>query len=322
MQKKVIYVTGCLGFMGAYFTRKCLDMGWYVRGIDKITYAASLEALAEFSKHPNFHFEKLDINNLTRIADCDYFVNYCAESHVDNSIVNSQDFFDSNIRGVYTILQLIRAYQSNGYKVPIFYHLSTDETYGDIPHGSHVETDLLKPSNPYSATKASADMLIVAWARTFGIRFNIIRPTNNYGIGQYVEKLIPKTCQYINLGKRVELHNRGTPKRVWLHADDTAEAILAIIRSGNENEIYNVSGNYEDTNINVIRKIVNCWLGRPLTQEIDLTLYADLEFSRSGQDVRYSLDDSKIKTIGWRPRKVFDIELPDIVRYYRNHFTW
>jgi len=697
MNKKILYITGCCGFMGSYFTRLCLQQGWYVRGIDKMTYASNPEFLKEFSSYSTFSFDKIDINDLTRLVDCDYFVNFCAESHVDNSIVNSQDFIKTNINGVYNILQLLRSYKINGYKIPIFYHIScydektkaltkdglksyneikigdevvsinpitskiefkkvlnvivqdydgemihfknksddllvtpnhkmffnklgkikidearnicddygtfylrgvkegkkcnflnlkdignvpikdlfyvsgifigdgfnsklikkiknksgfdrkgflkkcrnditgrfistknteknfkeysicnsyriffdipkndkarkkleksltnlkikwyseegksgehiyfsskqwmeyfeqfgkyainktipnwmfeydnsilrflyngiidsdgywkinktisektgnlttisynlvqkccilgaclgfhvrffyyepkssvlngriikgnhkvyrvyfnqqnisfgnkkyskeqyngkiwcltvednknflverngflkisgnTDETYGDIKVGSHTETDLLKPSNPYSATKACGDMLITAWGRTFGLPYNLIRPTNNYGIGQYVEKLIPKTCKYLTIGRKIDLHNHGEPKRVWLHAEDTANAILTIIKSNAINEIFNVSGNYEDNNINVVRKIISIYFESEIK---DINKYIDFNCSRNGQDVRYSLDDSKLRKLGWEPIKKFDKEIPSIVEYYKNNFIW
>ena len=229
---KVVYVTGCLGFIGSYVTRTCLEKGWYVKGVDKITYAANKDLLDEFKQYPNFSFVHCDINDLKFLYDCDYIINTAAETHVGNSIANSDEFVSSNINGVHNILELIRNYRQETSKTPILLHFSTDEVYGDIENGEHTEEDLLKPSNPYSATKAAADMLILAWARTYNLPYVIVRPTNNYGIGQYVEKLIPKTCKYIKLGRKIPLHNNGTPIRNWLHAQDTADAIITIIKSG------------------------------------------------------------------------------------------
>ena len=202
---KIVYITGCLGFIGSYVTRACLDQGWYVKGIDKITYAARKELLEEFNDNPKFSFEKLDICNIERLVDCDYFINTAAETHVDNSIRKSDDFIHSNINGVYNILELLKAYKREGYVTPTFIHFSTDEVYGDVIEGEHIETDILKPSNPYSATKAAADQLIIAWSRTYGLNYVIIRPTNNYGIGQYVEKLIPKSCKFMKLGRKIAI---------------------------------------------------------------------------------------------------------------------
>ena len=212
MSKKIIYITGCLGLIGSYLTKCCLKKGWYVRGIDKITYAARPQLLNEFDKYNNFSFEKNDICNIKTLIDCDYIINTAAETHVDNSIRESESFLHSNVNGVYNILEVLRKYKREGSVSPTFIHFSTDEVYGDIIDGEHIETDILKPSNPYSATKAAADQLILAWARTYKINYVIVRPTNNYGIGQYVEKLIPKSCKYLTLKRKIPLHNKNVFK--------------------------------------------------------------------------------------------------------------
>ena len=157
---KIVYITGCLGFIGSYVTRACLEKGWYVKGVDKITYAANGSLLKEFERWDNFSFVGCDINDLEFLYDCDYFINLAAETHVGNSIVNSDDFMLSNVNGVHNILELLRNYRQENSIVPVFLHFSTDEVYGDIERGAHIESDSLKPSNPYSATKAAADMLI------------------------------------------------------------------------------------------------------------------------------------------------------------------
>jgi dTDP-glucose 4,6-dehydratase len=318
MNIKVVYVTGCLGFIGSYITRECLKKGWYVKGVDKITYAANDELLDQFKQHKNFSFVKCDINDLKFLYDCDYIINTAAETHVGNSIANSDNFVHSNINGVHTILELIKNYRQESGKKPILLHFSTDEVYGDINEGVHTETHLLKPSNPYAATKAAADMLILAWARTYSIPYIIVRPTNNYGIGQYVEKLIPKSCKYIHLKRKIPLHNGGSPVRNWLHADDTAAAIIKIIECGVTNEIYNICGGYEQSNMDTIKKIL-------ISNNIDeknIEDYIDFSYNRPGQDVRYSLDDSKVRAIGWTPQKEFNSEIKGIVQYYKDRFIW
>jgi dTDP-glucose 4,6-dehydratase len=314
---KIVYVTGCLGFIGSYVTRKCLERGWYVRGIDKITYASNPNLLYEFLENPNFVFEEKDINDIEFLYECDYFINTAAETHVGNSIVKSEDFLYSNVNGVYHILELLRNYRQESTTLPTFIHFSTDEVYGDIENGSHGEKDILKPSNPYAATKAAADQLILAWARTYNLPYVILRPTNNYGIGQYVEKLIPKSVKFLSLDRKIPLHNGGTPIRNWLNADDTAEAVMVVIDSKIQNEIFNICGGFEQSNLETVSKIINLMLPN---ENIDDHL--DLHIVRVGQDIRYALDDSKLRALGWSPKKIFDQELPKIVEYYKNNFIW
>jgi len=316
---KVVYVTGCLGFIGSYVTRACLNKGWYVKGVDKMTYAANKNLLAEFNEYSNFSFVNCDINDLKFLYDCDYVINTAAETHVGNSISNSDDFVHSNVNGVHNLLELIRNHRGENVSKPILLHFSTDEVYGDIEEGEHIETDLLKPSNPYSATKAAADMLVTAWGRTYKLPYIIIRPTNNYGIGQYVEKLIPKACKYLKLGKKIPLHNNGTPIRNWLHASDTAQAVITIIESGVQNEIYNICGGFEQSNLDTIKKVLTLHKG---SADIDIESYIDLTLKRQGQDVRYALNDDKLRALGWTPQVSFDTELKYIVEYSKEKFIW
>lgn len=319
--KKVVYVTGCLGFIGSYITRECLKKGWYVKGVDKVTYAANEDLILEFAKYENFSFVNSDINDLKFLYECDYVINTAAETHVGNSIVNSEDFVHSNINGVHNLLELIKDYRLESSKKPILLHFSTDEVYGDIGSGTHREDDILVPSNPYSATKAAADMLILAWARTYKLPYVIVRPTNNYGMGQYVEKLIPKSCKFIHLGKKIPLHNGGTPVRNWLHASDTANAVIKIIESGTTNEIFNISGGFEQSNYDTVKKILEAYYS-DTEKPSNIEDHLDLSYSRPGMDLRYSLDDSKLRSLGWQPKANFDDELPKIVDYYKKRFIW
>ena len=316
---KIAYVTGCLGFIGRHVTQLLLDKGYYVYGIDSCTYASDIRILDNWLCNPRFTFEKTNICEINRLVDCDFFINTAAETHVDNSIRDSKIFLDSNINGVHNILELLKIYKKEGYVLPRFIHFSTDEVYGDISEGEHIETDILKPSNPYSATKAAADQLIIAWSRTYDIPYNIIRPTNNYGIGQYVEKLIPKACKFIGLNRKIPLHNQGTPIRNWLHAKDTARAVLAIIESGTINEIYNVAGGFEQSNIETVKKVINAYYGKELSNYEE---FLNLGIERPGQDIRYALNDDKIQGLGWKPLCVFDEEIIHIVEHYKNNFIW
>ena len=312
--KKIVYVTGCLGIIGSHVTRHCLDLGWYVIGVDKGTYASNEQFLPEFQSHPNFKFIRSDINDLEKLYDCDYIINTAAETHVDNSIASSDVFLKSNVNGVHHLLKLIR--EKSGFNMPVLLHFSTDEVYGDIEEGFHNEKDLLKPSNPYSATKAAADMLVLAWARTYKVPYVIVRPTNNYGIGQYVEKLIPKTVKYLSIGRKIDLHDKGRPRRTWLHASDTARAVSTIINAGVVNEIYNISGNYETDNLTVVNKILSLMdLKDPIENYV-------IDLVRPGQDVRYAIADEKLKALGWKPEADFDTELEKIVQYYKTNFVW
>lgn len=313
--KRVVYVTGCLGLIGSHVTRACLKKGWFVRGVDMITYAATAD-LNEFLEYENFTFEESDINDIERLYNCDYIINTAAETHVDNSILSSDVFLQSNINGVHHLLELIKDAKHK----PTLLHFSTDEVYGDLVEGFHKETDLLKPSNPYSATKAAADQLILAWARTFDVPYVIVRPTNNYGIGQYIEKFIPTSIKSLSLGRPIPLHDAGLPKRTWLHASDTAEAVITLIEAGVRNDIFNISGNYEEQNIVVAKKIIDMYyLGgcQGLYEE-----HLNTGIKRQGQDVRYAIDDSKIKALGWTPKADFDTELQAIVDYYAKNFIW
>lgn len=315
----IVYITGCLGFIGSYVTQACLDQGWYVFGIDKCTYASNIDKLSEFIKNPRFKFEDKDICDLDRLVDCDYFINTAAETHVDNSIRKSDDFVHSNICGVHNILELLRKYKKEGYVLPTFLHFSTDEVYGDISDGDHVESDLLKPSNPYAATKAAADQLITAWSRTYDLPYVIVRPTNNYGCGQYVEKLIPKACKFLSLSRKIPLHNNGTPIRNWLHAKDTARAVIKIIESKSNNQIYNIAGGFEQSNLSTVYKIIEEYYS---DQEFTYSDKIDFNVHRPGQDVRYALNDSKIRELGWKPECIFDEEIKNIVQYYKKNFVW
>ena len=174
-----------------------------------------------------------------------------------------------------------------------------------IEEGEHTEDDLMNPSNPYSASKAAADMLVKAWSRTYGLEYIILRPTNNYGSYQYPEKLIPLSVKLLQRGKKIRLHDEGLPTRNWLHAEDTANAVISIINSGKTNEIYNVAGGFEQENRETVRKVIE-----------------DLGFKRKGQDVRYALNDDKLRTLGWKPQKVFNEEIQKVVQFYIDNFKW
>ena len=315
---KLVCVTGCLGFIPSHFVLQALEKGWKVLGIDKITYAANPDVLEKLQQYENFSFIQADIREIATLPECDYVVNFAAESHVANSIIDSDAFVSTNIIGTQNLLDIIRKKPNNCNDRPIFLHVSTDEVYGDITSGEHTEKDMLQPSNPYSAAKAAADMLVLAWSRTYDISYIIVRPTNNYGIRQYPEKLIPLCVKNLSRGKKIRLHDNGTPIRNWLHADDTSSAIITLIEKGANNEIYNIAGNFEQENRETVRKIIIEFHGA----DTDWEHYVDYSYSRKGQDVRYALNDEKIRNLGWTPIRVFDDEIKTIVQYYKENFRW
>ena len=299
LKQKHILVTGGLGFIGSHFVQMALDKGYFVTNVDKMTYAIRKDL--DFDKNPNYHFFKKDICDLTSLPeDIEYIVNFAAESHVENSLLNNLPFFKSNVQGVYNLLELIR--KTRPEHRPVLIHISTDEVYGDIEHGSFAETDRVTPSNPYSATKAAADQLIVGWWRTHGIKARICRSSNNYGYGQVGTKLIPNTMKRVQKNLKAQVHGDGSYRREWIWVNDNAAAILLIIEKGNDSEIYNISSNEEHTNMEVIRKILKLF-----NKPYDFVEYIS---DRPQQDIRYSIDSSKIRSLGWKPTMTLDAYLP------------
>jgi len=302
--------------MGSHFTRMALKQGWRVWGIDKKTYAARPEYLNEFGRDKRFAFLEADIAQMNHLYEVDYVVNFAAETHVDNSIMDSARFLRSNIMGVQNVLELIRA--KRNYEMPLLVQISTDEVYGDIKNGKHRESDNFRPSNPYSASKAAADLLIMGWHRTYEVPYLIVRPTNNYGIGQYPEKLIPKAVKYLTLDKKIPLHGDGSYMRSWLHVEDTCSAIFHLLKHGERNRIYNISGDTEVSNRDVVAQILRCYLKK----RTKLEDHVKFNYVRMGEDVRYSLDDSALRRLGWTNRHRFEREIPKLVDYYSKRFVW
>lgn len=323
----IFVVTGCEGFIGRNFTNLLLNKGHYVYGIDKLTYASKqISAImnnalggTELKIFKQYKLIKEDIKDVTYLPDCDYIVNFAAESHVDNSIGSSDEFLNSNILGVKNLLQLART----KYKKPIFIQISTDEVYGESASGSCDEESVLKPGNPYSASKASADMLIKAWSKTYGLPYYIIRPSNNYGSLQYPEKLIPATIKNYICDRKLQLHDSGTPIRTWLNVVDTCKAIYTVIeKSKSTNEIFNISSPDVYTNLYVVSKIFEI-LQKYLKKDITIEQFLDYNYKRPGQDVRYNVDDSKLKGLGWKNENLFEDKIEKIVvQYVEFHKTF
>ena len=295
-----IMVTGGLGFIGSHFIELALKKGLKVINVDKITYA-SRKDLDYFDKNKNYEFIKKDICDLKELPnDISHIINFAAESHVDNSIANSLPFIRSNVQGVYNLLDLVRRIEKE--KRPVFIQISTDEVYGDIMDNSFNESDRLQPSNPYSATKAAADQLVIGWGRTYDIKYRICRSCNNYGYAQRAEKLIPKTMKLAQKNIKAGLHGNGQYMREWIYVGDNCEAIFLIISKGKDSEIYNISTGVELTNIEVVEKVLKA-VGKPID-------FYDFIDDRPGQDVRYSIHYEKMKSLGWEPKMTLDEYLP------------
>lgn len=318
---KTAIVTGFAGFIGTTFTKRLLAEGWKVYGIDKFTHVCNQSLIN--TKNNNFEWENADIRKLNWLPECDVLFNFAAESDVDIGNQSCDRFIKSNIDGVRNLLDIINSRIVLRADKPLFFQISTDEVYGDITKGVFNETAVLNPSNPYSATKAAADMLIEAYARTYRLEYIIARPSNNYGYYQYPEKLIPLAVKRLSRGKRIKLHNNGNPIRTWTHSEDTASAILTLFEKAERNRIYNISSEYEQNNYETVTKIINAYyMGRLNRSVPDIEQFLDLSFNRPGQDIRYAISCEPLRKLQWRPEKQFDEEIVKLVEHYKKEFVW
>ena len=287
----IYLVTGGRGFIGSHFVDRVLSEGHRVIDIDKCTYAAS-EKLP-WDDYDSYTHIKEDICEIDHIPVCDLIVNFAAESHVDNSIEAPKVFLHSNVKGVFNLLNLLRA---KVYQKPLFVQVSTDEVYGDVNEGEKNELSTLNPSNPYSATKAAAEMLILSYARTYGIDYQIARSTNNYGPRQYPEKLIPRIIHSLNNNQKIPLHGDGSYVRDWLYVSDNVDAIYKICNSEKKNETWNISAYNYMKNIEVVKEVCS-WYGIE-----DYESHVEYTENRIGQDYRYSISSEKIRDVlEWVP---------------------
>ncbi len=312
-----ILVTGGLGFIGTNFVRYMLsrDREVEITNIDKVGVGSNLENLEDLNGQANYRFIRGDISDLKLMAeairDVDAIVNFAAETHVDRSIREPRPFIQSNVLGVFTILEAMRKYNRDACLV----HVSTDEVYGEIRKGSFKESDRLNPSNPYSASKASADMLCLAYHRTYHLNVKITRCTNNFGPYQFPEKLIPKTIIRAIRNLKVPIYGTGRNVRDWIYVLDHCEAIRLVLENGRSGEIYNISSGNELENIEIVRMIL-----RHLGKDEDLIFFVE---DRPGHDLRYSLDSSKIRSeLGWRPLHEFSSALKETVEWYLRNESW
>ena len=315
---KRILVTGGAGFIGSNFIRYLLNRypEYEVINFDALTYAGNLENLQDISKNPNYCFVKGDITDslaVRQTVGCgiDAIVHFAAESHVDRSIKDPQVFLKTNVLGTQILLDA--AVQ---YKVKKFIQISTDEVYGTLgPNGWFTEETPLAPNSPYSASKAGADLLVRAYHETFGLNVNITRCSNNYGPYQFPEKLIPLVITKALTDQAIPVYGDGLQVRDWLHVTDHCSAIDLVLHQGCSGEVYNIGGNNEWTNIEIVQTILAV-IGKPQSLIRHIT-------DRLGHDRRYAIDATKIKTqLGWVPRYSFATGMKDTVDWYIQQCDW
>mgnify|MGYP000955165614 FL=1 len=317
-----LIVTGGAGFIGANFVYYELRTHPEDRIVcyDVLTYAGNIATLDEAKRSPNFTFVRGDIADRAAVYALferekpDVVINFAAESHVDRSIENPEIFLQTNIIGTSILLDACRKYGITRY-----HQVSTDEVYGDLPldHPDlfFTEETPLHTSSPYSSSKAGADLLVQAYARTYGIPVSISRCSNNYGAFQFPEKLIPLMIIRALRGEKLPVYGDGLNVRDWLHVDDHCAAIDAIVRRGDAGEIYNVGGHNERSNIDVVRTIL-----RLLGKEEELISYVE---DRKGHDRRYAIDPAKIgRDLGWQPETSFEDGIRSTIRWYEEHQEW
>jgi dTDP-glucose 4,6-dehydratase len=310
-----LLITGGAGFIGSNFVRYMLEThpDYQIINLDKLTYAGNLDNLKGLEDNINYSFIKGDICDKELVdglvSDVDAIVNFAAESHVDRSITNPEEFVVTNVLGV---ANLLGACLKN--KVPRMLHISTDEVYGSIEEGSFRETDRLNPSSPYSSSKASADLLAMSYFTTFKLPVLITRSSNNYGPYQYPEKLIPLFVTNAMEDKSLPLYGSGQNVRDWLYVLDNCAGLDIALHKGKEGEIYNIGGGNEISNVEITNKIIkNLDKDRSLIKHVD---------DRLGHDFRYSISIDKIKELGWSPKHNFDDALKETIDWYKENTWW
>lgn len=330
-----IFVTGGAGFIGSAVIRHLIaKTKWRVVNIDKLTYAGNLETLSSVEESERYTFERVDICDRTRIDNLfdqyapSAIMHLAAESHVDRSIDGPAEFIQTNIFGTYTLLEAARAYWSGLEKDKSdafrFHHVSTDEVYGSLgDEGLFTEETAYKPNSPYSASKASSDHLVRAWHHTYGMPVVTSNCSNNYGAYQFPEKLIPLMVLNALEGKPLPIYGKGDNVRDWLYVDDHARALCLIMERGRVGETYNVGGNNEKTNLEVVHGICSAMdqiIPRSEGPYKGLITYVS---DRPGHDQRYAIDASKIEQeLGWSPEETFESGLLKTVKWYLENRDW
>jgi len=314
-----LLVTGGAGFIGSNFVRYMLEKypNYQVVNYDLLTYAGNLENLKDVETHPNYTFVKGDINNrelvdyLVKTHEIDVIINFAAESHVDRSITDPDIFVKTNVLGTQALLDVAKANNIKKYV-----QISTDEVYGTLGETDYfTEETPLAPNSPYSASKASADLLVRAYHETYGLNVNITRCSNNYGPYHFPEKLIPLMVTNALEGKELPIYGDGRNIRDWLHVKDHSVAIDLVIHKGRPGEVYNIGGHNERTNNEIVHLIVE-----KLGVSKDLIKYVA---DRPGHDLRYAIDPTKIMTeLGWKPQYTFEAGIVETIQWYIDNQEW
>jgi len=308
-----ILVTGGAGFIGSNFVHYTLKKhpDYEIVVLDKLTYAGRKENLQDTMDKVTFIqgdiTKKEDVEKTAK--DCDWIVNFAAETHVDRSIIEAGTFVLTDIYGVHNLLEAARKFDTSRFE-----QISSDEVYGQISEGSFKENEKLTPRNPYSASKAAADLLCQSYFETYALPIVITRSTNNYGPFQHPEKFVAKTIIYALLNKPIPVYGTGENVRDWLYVEDNCEAIDLVLHKGRSGEIYNVAAKEELTNIQVVKTIL-----RLTNKPESLIEYVK---NRPGHDLRYSLDAEKIRKLGWKPRTKFEEGIKKTLQWYRQSAKW
>jgi len=326
-----ILVTGGAGFIGSNFLNLLVPrhQEYHFINLDKLTYAANLVNLRGIEEYPNYTFVQADVADYKQIEEVfknhapDIVIHFAAESHVDRSILGPAEFINTNIIGTFNLLEVCRKYWTN-FDNKLFHHVSTDEVYGSLGEtGLFTEETSYDPSSPYSASKASSDHLVRAYFRTYGLPVKITNCSNNYGPYQFPEKLIPVMILNALEGKPLPIYGKGENVRDWLYVTDHCEAIWTVIQKGKLGETYNIGGNNEWTNIDIVHKICEVLaekLGKQPDEFKKLITYVK---DRPGHDLRYAIDSTKIqKELNWYPKETFETGLDKTVRWYLDNSEW
>lgn len=331
MSKKIL-ITGGAGFIGSHVVRRFVKRypAYSIINLDKLTYAGNLENLTEVNDKPNYTFIKGDITDFELLKELfikekfDGVIHLAAETHVDRSLETPSDFASTNIGGTVALLQAARAGWNENFSGRVFYHISTDEVYGSLDHGGFfTEETPLNPRSPYSASKAGSDHFVSAFHSSYGLPVIISRCSNNYGPNHFPEKLIPLMIHNIIEEKPLPVYGKGENVRDWLYVEDHASAIDVIFHRGKPGELYNIGGNNEWKNIDLVKmlcRIMDQKLNRqPGASEKLITFVKD----RPGHDLRYAIDSSKLKReLGWGPSVDFPTGLSKTVDWYFNNREW